>query len=170
MLASLLLGGCGAIPQTAKSHGVKLPTALAVDDSSGRTLHLHLRSVVENGSLSSGYGSRRNVMGGGGTERHQGLDIAAPRGSAVRAAAAGTVVATGLGSRYGRFIRIRHSDRIETFYAHLSRYADKIRPGAPVKQDEIVGYVGSTGRSTGPHLHFELRRNGHPVDPLNYRL
>lgn len=169
LIAALLLAGCAAAPPSHKAHRASLPQAIAVDDG-GQKLRLQLRSVVENGALSSGYGWRGNVMGGGGTERHAGLDIAAPRGSAVRAPADGKVVATGLGSRYGRFIRIRHSPTTETLYAHLSRYADKIRPGALVKQNDIVGYVGSTGRSTGPHLHFELRRHGKAVDPLKYRI
>jgi murein DD-endopeptidase MepM/ murein hydrolase activator NlpD len=70
------------------------------------------------------------------------------------------------GADFGRYVRVRHSDRMETVYAHLTRFAKPLEIGQAVTTDEVIGYVGSTGRSTGPHVHFEVRRAGKPIDPL----
>lgn len=95
---------------------------------------------------------------------HDGVDIAAPVGSEIHATADGTVERTGLSSSYGHFVEVAHGDGLTSFYAHMSRTAG-LQPGAKVAAGEVLGYVGSTGHSTGPHLHFEMREQGKPLDP-----
>ncbi|KRA53060.1 peptidoglycan DD-metalloendopeptidase family protein [Devosia sp. Root635] len=97
---------------------------------------------------------------------HTGVDWAAPSGSPVSAAFAGTIAYAGDGGGYGNLLKIAHGDGRETWYAHLMRFADGVVAGKPVAAGELVGYVGTTGNSTGPHLHFELRIAGAPSDPL----
>jgi murein DD-endopeptidase MepM/ murein hydrolase activator NlpD len=98
---------------------------------------------------------------------HDGLDIGAAWGTPVIAAADGIVERAGWKGGYGRQVTIAHGDGIETGYAHLSGYA--VDAGVRVRRGDVIGYVGSTGFSTGSHLHFEIRRGGHPVDPLSFR-
>jgi murein DD-endopeptidase MepM/ murein hydrolase activator NlpD len=95
---------------------------------------------------------------------HEGVDIAAPSGSVIRATASGRVAAAGISSSYGRYVEIDHGEGVSSFYAHMSKTAG-LRVGAPVAAGGIVGYVGSTGHSTGPHLHFEIRKAGAQYDP-----
>jgi murein DD-endopeptidase MepM/ murein hydrolase activator NlpD len=97
---------------------------------------------------------------------HEGIDIAVPSGTPIRAAASGTVISAGWLGGYGNLIVIDHGGGLATAYAHMSGYAAST--GLPVAQGQTIGYVGSTGHSTGPHLHFEVRVNGFPVDPLSY--
>jgi murein DD-endopeptidase MepM/ murein hydrolase activator NlpD len=143
-----------------------LPHAVLADAGAGRQLHLHVAPVVEGGRFVSGFGWRRHPLGGGGAY-HRGLDIAARSGTPVRAAASGVVVEVGRRGAFGRMVRIRHSVGLETLYAHLSRYAGHLASGRKVRQDEVIGYVGASGRASGPHLHFEVRRNGVALDPLS---
>jgi murein DD-endopeptidase MepM/ murein hydrolase activator NlpD len=96
--------------------------------------------------------------------QHDGVDIAAPSGEPVHAAAMGFVRRTGLSESYGNFVEIAHADGLTTFYAHLVR-GSKLRPGTFVAPGAVLGFVGSTGHSTGPHLHFEVRRDGAPLNP-----
>lgn len=144
---------------------MRLPSLVIVEDGAGRSVPLRLEALVDGGRLVSGVGWRGNRMGGGGAY-HEGLDISAPRGAPVRPAAGGTVAELGRDRGYGRFIRIRHGYGLETFYAHLSRFGRDIAVGSQVTTGDVIGYVGSTGRSSGPHLHFEVRRFGRPIDPL----
>jgi murein DD-endopeptidase MepM/ murein hydrolase activator NlpD len=96
--------------------------------------------------------------------QHDGVDIAAPSGEAVHAAAMGFVRRTGLSESYGHFVEVAHADGVSTFYAHLVR-GSKLKAGAFVAPGAVLGFVGSTGHSTGPHLHFEVRRDGAPLNP-----
>lgn len=165
-----LLTGCAApalpLPTSSSPAGdPRLPHAVLADDGAGHRLHLHVAPVVEGGEFISGFGWRRHPLGGGGAH-HRGLDIAAPAGTPVRAAASGRIVELGRRGAFGRMVRIRHSVAFETVYAHLSGYARHLEIGRQVRQDEVIGFVGSSGRSSGPHLHFELRRNGRALDPL----
>ncbi|MEO0070104.1 MAG: M23 family metallopeptidase, partial [candidate division WOR-3 bacterium] len=98
--------------------------------------------------------------------RHQGIDYAAPKGTPVSCVADGRVISAGWSGGYGRLISIGHRDGYETRYGHLSGFARGIKAGMPVTQGQIIGYVGSTGLSTGPHLHYEVRKYGSPVNPL----
>ena len=99
---------------------------------------------------------------------HTGVDWAAPTGTPVYAAADGQVGFAGDGKGYGNLLIISHSDGLETRYAHLDKFASGISAGTAVRAGALVGYVGTTGRSTGPHLHFEVRKSGKPVDPIPY--
>ena len=99
-------------------------------------------------------------------ETHRGIDWAAPRGTAVRAAGHGMVVAAAPWGSYGHYLRIDHGGEVATAYAHLERFAPGLRPGRLVRQGDLIGAVGSTGRATGPHLHYELLIAGRQVDPL----
>ncbi len=124
-----------------------------------------LRWPLRGFSVSSGYGPRRHPILGG-TRRHAGVDLPAPRGTPVRAAADGMVRYFGRNGSYGRFIRLDHGFGLETAYGHLRRYALGLRRNARVRRGEVIGYVGSSGLSTGPHLHYEVRINGRAIDPL----
>jgi murein DD-endopeptidase MepM/ murein hydrolase activator NlpD len=97
---------------------------------------------------------------------HQGTDFAAPTGTPVRVTADGVVTVAGQQNGYGNVIIVMHDGRYSTVYAHLSRFADELKDGARVRQGETIGYVGQTGWATGPHLHYELRVDGEPRDPL----
>jgi len=111
------------------------------------------------GQITSGFGPRWGRM-------HQGLDIAAPTGRPITAAKSGTVIVAGWSGGYGQLVVIDHGGGLATAYAHQSRIA--VKTGDPVTQGGLVGFVGSTGHSTGPHLHFEVRVNGAARDPLPY--
>lgn len=115
--------------------------------------------------VSSGFGYRVHPISGR-SEFHGGVDLVAPTGTPVRAAADGRVIFRGMENGSGNMVTISHPGGLHTMYLHLSRYAPTCRYGKAVKQGEIIGYVGSTGRSTGSHLDFRIIRNGHPQNPL----
>jgi murein DD-endopeptidase MepM/ murein hydrolase activator NlpD len=118
------------------------------------------------GILRSGVGVRSNPFGGSSLEYHKGQDISAPSGTPVVAAADGSVVIAGWLRGYGQVVYIDHGNGISTRYGHLSRI--DVSVGQTIKQGERLGLVGSTGRSTGPHLHYEVRVNGQPTSPIKY--
>jgi murein DD-endopeptidase MepM/ murein hydrolase activator NlpD len=99
---------------------------------------------------------------------HEGVDLVAPFGTLVYAAADGVVVGAAPNGRYGNWIRIEHGGKLATVYGHLSAFAPGIEPGETVVRGELIGFVGSTGRSTGAHLHFELLNDGKPVNPITH--
>lgn len=96
---------------------------------------------------------------------HTGIDLMAPYGSPIRAAAGGVVVYAGWYFAYGKIVDIRHADGLITRYAHMSEFAPGIAPGAPVAEGDVIGQIGMTGRAHGAHVHFEVRIDGLPVDP-----
>ena len=129
------------------------------------------RSVIPSiwpvkGSLESGFGGRRNPFGGSGYEYHEGQDIEAAIGTPVSAAASGKVVCAGTQNGYGLVVYIDHGNGLSTRYGHLSKI--NVAVGQDIKRGETLGLVGSTGRSTGPHLHYEVRINNEPVNPIGY--
>ncbi len=136
-------------------------------DANGRAMHGGwLRTPLRYDHISSGYGMRFHPV----LKRkqlHNGVDYAAGSGTPVRAAASGTVTFAGPKGANGNLLVISHASGYETFYAHLLRFASGIKKGVTVKQRQPLAYVGSTGRSTGPHLHFSLKRHGHFVDPMS---
>ena len=120
---------------------------------------------LERALLTSDYGMRTHPVLGG-RRSHKGVDLAAPSGTPVYATADGVVERADWFSSYGLFIRVEHGAELETRYAHLSRLA--VSAGDRVSKGDLIGYVGSTGRSTGPHLHYEVRVGGEAVNPMPY--
>ncbi len=121
---------------------------------------------VIGGEVTDGYGVRGNPFGGGSAEFHSGQDVAAPRGTPVLAAADGFVSQAGTQSGYGQIVVIDHGNGLTTRYGHLSKIEATL--GQEIKRGELLGEVGSTGRSTGPHLHYEVRFNDVAVNPRHY--
>ena len=126
-----------------------------------------MKTPIDGARLSSGFGKRRHPVLGY-TKMHKGLDFAAPRGTPIYAAGNGRVEYAGRKGAYGKFVLIHHNSDFSTAYAHMSRIATGT--GRRVKQGEIIGYVGTTGRSTGPHLHYEIRRSGRQVNPFRIKM
>jgi murein DD-endopeptidase MepM/ murein hydrolase activator NlpD len=162
--ASLKLSG--------KDHDIYRHTTATGDanyfDEKGQSAKKELmRTPIDGARLSSGFGRRKHPILGY-TKMHKGLDFAAPRGTPIYAAGNGTVQYAGRKGAYGNFILIRHNATYSTAYAHMKRV--NTAKGRRVKQGQIIGYVGTTGRSTGPHLHYEIRRSGRQVNPLKVKL
>ncbi|MCL2286481.1 MAG: peptidoglycan DD-metalloendopeptidase family protein [Firmicutes bacterium] len=120
------------------------------------------------GTISSGFGWRADPFGGGGRERHTGVDIPAPTGTNIRAAGGGKVTFSGWSNGYGQTIIIYHGNGISTLYAHNSR--NLVSVGQYVERGDVIAHVGSTGRTTGSHLHYEVKINGIHVDPVSFML
>ena len=129
-----------------------------------------LRSPVEFSYISSKYNLKRKHPILNKIKAHTGVDYAAPTGTPVRATGDGTISFRGNNGGYGKLIEIKHSEDYSTRYAHLSRYKKALEVGDKVFQGEIIGYVGRTGRATGPHLHYEFRVNGMHTNPLTVKL
>lgn len=128
-----------------------------------------MRTPIDGARLSSGFGYRRHPVLGY-SKMHQGTDFAAPSGTPIYAAGAGQIEKIGWQGGYGNAIVIRHTKEYQTLYGHMSGFAPGMSPGRRVKQGDIIGYVGSTGMSTGPHLHYEVHLNSKPIDPLSLKL
>ena len=128
--------------------------------TNGKSIEKALMKTPINGArLSSRYGMRKHPILGY-NKMHRGTDFAAPKGTPIMASGSGVIEMSKWNGAYGKYIRIRHNSKYKTAYAHLSGYARGIKKGAKVRQGQIIGYVGSTGRSTGPHLHYEVLVNG----------
>ena len=121
-----------------------------------------------NGFISSSFGSRSSPFGGGRVQFHKGMDISARSGTPVVATAEGTVQQAGRDGAYGNSVEVNHGSGLVTKYAHMQRFV--VEQGQWVRRGQVVGYVGMTGRATGPHLHYEVRLNGVPVNPMRYIL
>ena len=128
------------------------------------------RTPINNAKVTSSFQTRRKHPVLGFTRAHKGVDFRAPTGTPIPSAGAGRVVKRGYNSGHGNFIRIRHNGTFETLYAHMSRFAKGVNVGTVVRQGQIIGYAGSTGLSTGPHLHYEVIKNGQHVNPLTVKL
>lgn len=139
-------------------------------DEQGRSMRKFLmKTPIDGARISSSFGNRRHPILGY-TRLHSGTDFAAPTGTPIYAAGNGTIEMAQRNGGYGKYVRIRHANGYQTAYAHMSRYGRGIRKGVRVRQGQIIGYVGSTGRSTGPHLHYEVIRNGNKVNPQRIRV
>lgn len=123
-----------------------------------------LRTPIDGARISSGFGMRRHPVLGY-SKMHKGIDFAAPTGTPILAAGDGVVDKIGRAGAYGNYIRLRHDGKYSTAYAHMSRFARGLKPGSRVRQGQTIGYVGTTGRSTGPHLHYEILTAGKQVNP-----
>ncbi|MFN3232338.1 MAG: M23 family metallopeptidase [Alphaproteobacteria bacterium] len=128
-----------------------------------------LRTPIDGARLTSSFGKRRHPILGY-TKMHKGADFGARTGTPVKAAGDGVVERASRFGGYGKYIRIRHTDDFKTAYAHLNGYAKGIKAGVRVNQGQIIGYVGSTGRSTGPHLHYEVLKKGKHINPQGLKL
>jgi len=118
------------------------------------------------GRITSTFGHRENPFGGANVETHKGLDIAGPFGSPVKAMAVGTVEFAGTRGGFGNCIMLKHANGFETLYGHLSQIV--VRVGQKVSIGQVIGKIGSTGRSTGPHLHYEIHKNGQKINPQSF--
>ena len=139
------------------------------DDSGKSSKKFLLRKPVPNGKFRSPYGMRRHPISRR-YKLHGGVDWSAPRGTPIIAAGNGIIEKAGWSSGYGKQTILRHANGYVTSYSHQTAYAKGIRPGARVRQGQVIGFVGSTGYSTGPHLHYEVKVNGNRVDPMRIRL
>jgi murein DD-endopeptidase MepM/ murein hydrolase activator NlpD len=128
-----------------------------------------MRNPVKGGRYTSGFGPRVHPLLGI-TRMHTGVDWAAPAGTPIVAGADGTIERVGRQGGYGNYVRIRHTNGFSTAYGHMSRYADGLEPGMSVKQGQVIGYVGSTGFSTGPHCHYEILVNNKFVNPMTIQV
>jgi murein DD-endopeptidase MepM/ murein hydrolase activator NlpD len=128
-----------------------------------------MKTPINGARLSSGFGYRKHPILGY-NKLHKGVDFAAPSGTPIFAAGNGVVEFAGKNGAYGNYVRIRHDGTFKTAYAHMKGFKKGIYDGARVKQGDIIGYVGTTGRSTGPHLHYEIIQNGEQMNPAKLKL
>ncbi|MDE6250789.1 MAG: peptidoglycan DD-metalloendopeptidase family protein [Alphaproteobacteria bacterium] len=128
------------------------------------------RTPINNAKVTSSFTTRRKHPVLGFTRAHKGVDFRAPTGTPIPAAGAGRVIARGYNRGHGNYVKIRHNGSYETLYAHMSKFAKNVKVGTNVRQGQIIGYAGSTGLSTGPHLHYEIIKNGQHVNPLTVKL
>lgn len=128
-----------------------------------------LRTPIDGARLSSGFGQRKHPILGY-NRMHRGLDFAAPSGTPIYAAGDGVIDFAGPNGDYGRYIRIRHNGEFSTAYAHMNAFASGMMRGKRIRQGDVIGYVGTTGASTGPHLHYEILRQQEQVNPLSIKV
>ncbi len=167
LFAALTVGG-----ETKRLYRYQTPDDGLIDyyDESGKSAKKFLvRKPVAEGIMRSGFGLRRHPILGY-VKMHTGVDWAAPTGTQIYAAGNGVIEKEGWESGYGKFILIRHNNGYETAYGHMSAYAKGTHEGEHVRQGQVIGFVGSTGLSTGSHLHFEIRINDRFVDPMRIKL
>ena len=167
LFAALTIGG-----ETKKLYRYQTPDDGLIDyyDPMGKSAKKFLlRKPVAEGVMTSGFGLRRHPILGY-VKMHTGVDWAAPTGTPIYAAGNGVIEKEGWESGYGKFILIRHANGYETAYGHMSAYAKGAHEGEHVRQGQVIGFIGSTGLSTGSHLHFEIRINDRFVDPMRIRL
>jgi len=147
----------------------KVDNRIEYFDSKGNSIKKSLlRTPINGARVSSGFGMRRHPILGY-SKMHKGVDFAASTGTPILAAGSGTLVYMGIKGGYGNYVQIKHNNDYSTAYGHASRFNKKFRVGAKVKQGDVVAYVGTTGRSTGPHLHFELLYRGSQVNPAKVK-
>jgi len=139
-------------------------------DEQGRSMRKFLmKTPIDGARISSSFGNRRHPILGY-TRLHAGTDFAAPSGTPIYAAGSGTIEMAQRNGSFGNYVRIRHANGYQTAYAHMRGYGRGIRKGVRVRQGQVIGYVGTTGRSTGPHLHYEVIHNGNKVNPQRIRV
>jgi len=139
------------------------------DETGASARRLLMKTPIEGARITSSFGMRKHPVLGY-TKGHKGTDFGASRGTPIMAAGDGVIERAGPFSSYGNYIKIKHSAGYETAYAHLNGFAKGIKAGSRVRQGDIIGYVGSTGRSTGPHLHYEVLYNGSQVNPMTIKV
>ena len=128
-----------------------------------------MRTPVQGARLTSKFGVRKHPILGY-SKMHRGVDFAAKRGTPIMAAGDGRVSFAGRNGSFGRFIEIKHLNNFKTRYAHMYKFAKGIKKGRVVKQGDVIGYVGNSGRSTGPHLHYEVKHKNRTLNPMKLKL
>ena len=167
LFASLTVGG-----ETKKYYRFVTPDDSVVDfyDETGKSAKKFLvRKPVNNAIMRSGFGGRRHPILGY-TKMHTGVDWATPYGTPIFASGNGVVEKVGWEGGYGKYVRLKHNNGYETAYGHMSAFAKGMEIGKRVRQGQVIGFVGSTGQSTGAHVHYEILVNGRFVDPLRVKL
>jgi murein DD-endopeptidase MepM/ murein hydrolase activator NlpD len=167
LFAALTVGG-----ETKKYYRFQTPDDGVVDyyDETGTSAKKFLvRKPVNNAIMSSGFGSRRHPILGY-VRMHTGVDWASAYGTPIFAAGNGVIEKAGLEGGYGKYVRIKHNNGYETGYGHMSAFAKGMEAGKKVRQGQVIGFVGSTGGSTGNHVHYEILVNGRFVDPMRVKL
>ncbi|WP_161849977.1 M23 family metallopeptidase [Bradyrhizobium sp. CCBAU 051011] len=167
LFASLTVGG-----ETKKYYRFQTPDDSVVDfyDETGKSAKKFLvRKPVNNAIMRSGFGGRRHPILGF-TKMHTGVDWATPYGTPIFASGNGVVEKVGWEGGYGKYVRLKHNNGYETAYGHMSAFAKGMEPGKRVRQGQVIGFVGSTGMSTGAHVHYEILVNGRFVDPMRVKL
>lgn len=167
LFASLTVGG-----ETKKYYRFKTEDDSVVDfyDETGKSAKKFLvRKPVNNAIMRSGFGGRRHPILGY-TKMHTGVDWSAPYGTPIFASGNGMIEKVGWEGGYGKYIRVKHNNGYETAYGHMSAYAKGMEPGKRVRQGQVIGFIGSTGLSTGAHVHYEILVNGRFVDPMRVKL
>jgi murein DD-endopeptidase MepM/ murein hydrolase activator NlpD len=167
LFASLTVGG-----ETKKYYRFQTPDDATVDyyDETGKSAKKFLvRKPVNNAIMRSGFGGRRHPILGY-TKMHTGVDWATPYGTPIFASGNGVVEKVGWEGGYGKYVRLKHNNGYETAYGHMSAFAKGMEPGKRVRQGQVIGFVGSTGMSTGAHVHYEILVNGRFVDPMRVKL
>jgi murein DD-endopeptidase MepM/ murein hydrolase activator NlpD len=139
-------------------------------DFNGKSVKKALMKTPINGArLSSSFGMRKHPIDGF-TKMHRGTDFAAPKGTPIMASGDGVIVRARWCGGGGNCIKIKHNSTYSTVYAHMSKFASGMKSGRRVKQGQVIGYVGSTGKSTGPHLHYEVIENGKKINSQKLKL
>ena len=167
LFASLTVGG-----ETKKYYKFQTPDDSVVDfyDETGKSAKKFLvRKPVNNAIMRSGFGGRRHPILGY-VKMHTGVDWATPYGTPIFASGNGVVEKVGWEGGYGKYVRLKHNNGYETAYGHMSAYSKGMEPGKRVRQGQVIGFVGSTGMSTGAHVHYEILVNGRFVDPMRVKL
>jgi murein DD-endopeptidase MepM/ murein hydrolase activator NlpD len=167
LFASLTVAG-----ETKKYYRFQTPDDSVVDyyDETGKSAKKFLvRKPVNNAIMRSGFGSRRHPILGY-VKMHTGVDWATAYGTPIFASGNGTVEVAGLEGGYGKYVKLKHNNGYETAYGHMSAFAKGLEPGKQVRQGQVIGFVGTTGQSTGPHVHYEILVNGRFVDPMRIKL
>jgi murein DD-endopeptidase MepM/ murein hydrolase activator NlpD len=151
------------------AYRFELESGVEYFDRYGKSLRKFLlRTPVDGARISSGFGMRMHPILGYSL-MHKGVDFAAPIGTPIYAAGDGRVLVAGRNGGYGNYVRIRHNGDYSTAYGHMLRFASGIAPGRRVSQGQVIGYVGTTGRSTGPHLHYEVLRDDAQINPMSVK-
>ena len=167
LFASLTVGG-----ETKKYYRFQTPDDGVVDyyDETGKSAKKFLvRKPVNSAIMRSGFGIRRHPILGY-VKMHTGVDWAAPYGTPIFASGNGVVEKAGWEGGYGKYVRLKHNNGYETAYGHMSAFAKGLEPGKRVRQGQVIGFIGSTGQSTGAHVHYEILVNGRFVDPIRIKL
>jgi len=167
LFASLTVGG-----ETKKYYRFQTPDDAVIDyyDETGKSAKKFLvRKPVNNAIMRSGFGIRRHPILGY-VKMHTGVDWATPYGTPIFASGNGVVEKAEWEGGYGKYVRIKHNNGYETAYGHMSAFAKGMEPGKRVRQGQVIGFVGSTGQSTGAHVHYEILVNGRFVDPMRIKL